>query len=238
MVYQVLRRQSGAQPEIRRHDEQQFGKSPFKSTFREWLNGKELRYLGHYELPEDLHARGQYVILSWKIVEGVLVTYRKYPSGTYEKIVSGYGRDSVYPSGKTVPREALPADVREREDDRELMYTTRGTSRYREEAFAVPNRPAAYQYRRVWIDDQFVCVIEDLHIQRTDARGNVYILYDVIWPDGSRESWENHVFKEFTVLYIELDDLFPRATMNGGNMPAMAEMRGLLARWGAVGDMG
>ena len=48
MVYQILRRQSGAQPEIRRHDEQNFENSPFKSTFREWVDGKQVGYLGEY----------------------------------------------------------------------------------------------------------------------------------------------------------------------------------------------
>ena len=187
--------------------------------------------LGTYELPEDLHARGQYVILSWNKVHGFLTTYRKYPSGSYEKVASGRYVHSVYSKGEIVSREALPADVRERENDRELMYTTRGTSRYREEAFAVPNRPPGYEYRRVWIDDRFVCVIEDMDIQRTDARGKVYILYTVIWPDGSRESWENHVFKEFGDEYrIGREDLFKQATISRGMMPVMVEMWGLLSR--------
>ncbi len=190
-----------------------------------------MRYLENYDLPWDLHARGHFVILSWSNVNDKPITYRKYPSGAYEKLTSGFGREDIYNEGETVSREALPADVREREDHRELMYTTRGTSRYREEAFPVPSRPLGFEYRRVWIDDQFVCVIEDMDIQRTDDRGKVYILYDVIWPDGSYESWENHVFKEFEDKYrIGLDDLFKRATMNGGMMPAMGEMRGLLGR--------
>jgi hypothetical protein len=121
-----------------------------------------------------------------------------------------------------VSREELPADVREREEHRELMYTTRGTSRYREEAFAVPDRPPGMEYRRVLIDDQFVCMIEDLDVQRTDDRGKKYILYDVIWPDGSREEWENHAFKEFGDTYrIRLDDLFPPAPARQANMQTL-----------------
>jgi hypothetical protein len=109
------------------------------------------------------------------------------------------------------------------------MYTTRGTPRYREQAFAVPDRPRAYEYRTVLIDNQVKCVIEDLHIQKTDDRGNVYVLYDVIWPDGSREMWENHVLKEFGDNYrIGLSDLFSKSQQEMWDivlMPTQADMR-------------
>ena len=245
MVYQILRRQSGAQPEIRRHDEQQFENGPIQSTCREWVDGKQVRYLGEYDLPEDLHATGHYVILSWRKESGSgkLITYRKYPSGAYEKLASGFGRENIYHEGTKVSRDELPADVREREEHRELMYTTRGTARYREEAFAVPDRPPGHEYRRVLIDGQFVCVIEelDLYVQKTDARGKVYIVYDVIWPDGSREAWENHVFKAFGDRYrIGLQNLFPTspaiqvhqqdANTAEHGMPPRADMRAMLCR--------
>ncbi len=245
MVYQILRRQSGAQPEIRRHDERNFENSPFKSTFREWMDGKQRRILGEYDLPEDLHATGHYVILSWSKESGTgdLITYRKYPSGVYEKLHSGFGREDRYSGGKKVSRDELPADVREREEHRELMYTTRGTPRYREQAFTVPDRPPGHEYRRVLIDGQFVCVIEelDLHVQRTDARGKVHLLYDVIWPDGSREAWENHMFKEFGDKYrIGLEDLFSTSPARQVNqqdantavhgMPPQTDMRAMLCR--------
>ena len=125
--------------------------------------------------------------------------------------------------------DQLPADVRTREEHRELMYTTRGTPRYREEALAVPHRPPGYEYRRVLIDDHAMCVIEDLHIKKTDDRGNEYVLYDVIWPDGSREMWENHVLKEFGDNYrIGLSDLFSKQQQDMWNivlMPPQADMR-------------
>jgi hypothetical protein len=244
MVYEILRSQSGDQPEIRRHDEQEFSNGPFKSTFREWRDGKQVWILGEYDLPEDLHATGHYVILSWsKDPLDNLITYRKYPSGAYERLVSGFGRESRYFDNKarwigpkvqkgreSVSLDQLPADVRTREEHRELMYTTRGNKkRYREEAFAVPGRPSQYEYRRVLIDDHAMCVIEDLHIEKTDDRGNVYVLYDVIWPDGSREMWENHVLKEFGDEYSnDLSDLFSQQQQKMWKvvlMPQQADMR-------------
>ena len=101
MVYQVLRRQSGAQPEIRSHDEQKFENGHVESTFREWVDGKQVRYLGEYDLPDDLHATGHYVILSWskERTNVTLITYRKYPSGVYERLGSGFGREDRYQGG-------------------------------------------------------------------------------------------------------------------------------------------
>lgn len=126
--------------------------------------------------------------------------------------------------------DQLPADVRTREEHRKLMYENRGNKkRYREEAFTVPGRPSQYEYRRVLIDEHDLCVIEDVHIKKTDNRGNVYVLYDVIWPDGSREMWENHVLKEFGDKYrTGLSDLFSQQQQDMWKyvlMPTQADMR-------------
>ncbi len=59
MVSQILRNQTDLEPQIRRYEIQRFENNPFMSTFREYRDEKLVQYLGHYGLPENMHARGK-----------------------------------------------------------------------------------------------------------------------------------------------------------------------------------
>jgi hypothetical protein len=60
-----------------------------------------------------------------------------------------------------------------------------------------------------------ICVIEDYNIEKIDAHNKKHVIYDVIWPDRSREAWYDDVFfshdEKYSAVY-PIDDLFQTTT--------------------------
>ncbi len=213
--YMVIRPESTDLPELRRYDIKMYEfDTDITSSWREYRNGELINYMGMYDVPIDLQEFGNYAILD--AGEGKHLnaqpTYMKYPSGKY--VIALKGWNGKYKDVKEIPYEKLPPHIQEREYNRNLIYKNRGTERCREEHFQLDYRPKGI-YKRIFIDDNLICVIEDYNIEKIDAHNKKHVIYYVIWPDRSREAWYDGVFfsheEKYTKIY-PIDDLFPTTT--------------------------
>jgi hypothetical protein len=214
-VYMVIRPESTDLPEIRRYDIKQFKDDvKIQSSWVARRNGKVINYMDMYDVAVDLQEFGNYAILDIGKTKDA-PAYLKYPSGKYIIASKGGWSEQYYTDIKEIPYEKLPPHIKEREYNRNLIYKNRDTERYREELFKLNYRQNYITFKRIFIDDKLICVIEDQNIETTDFNNKKHVYYYVIWPDRSRETWENGAFFSYETQYspeYPIDDLFPTTT--------------------------